>query len=63
MMKKPNSVERDLNAIRAELYEQIKDMSPSEMTAYMKAQVAPIQKKYGIRTADEMKIDELKKTL
>ncbi|MCL2659245.1 MAG: hypothetical protein FWD64_01820 [Acidobacteriaceae bacterium] len=49
MMKKPDDIEVELNAIRAELYEEIKEMSPSEMTAYMKAQVASINERYGIR--------------
>jgi len=45
----PNKVEDELNAVRVALYEEIKGLSPSEMTAYMKAQVAPLYEKYGIR--------------
>ena len=48
-MKKLNKVEKEVNAVRAALYEEIKGMSPSEMTAYMKTQVAPINEQYGIR--------------
>ena len=62
-MKKPNTIEAELNAIRAGLYEEMKDMSPSEMTAYMKAQVAPLKKKYGIRTLNETKADERRSVL
>jgi len=47
-MKKPNRVEKEINAIREALYEEIKGMSPSEMTAYMRAQVAPMYEQYGI---------------
>jgi hypothetical protein len=48
-MRKPTPVEEEINAIRVALYEEIKDMSPSEMTAYIKEQVAPLEKKFGIR--------------
>jgi len=48
-MKKQNKVEAELNAIRTALYEEIKGMSPSEMTVYMKSKVAPFHEKYGIR--------------
>jgi len=54
-MKNPGNIEKELNSIRTEIYEEIKDMSPSEMTAYMKAQVQPIKEKYGIRTENEIK--------
>ena len=57
-MKKLNNVEQELNAIRVSLYEEIKGMSPSEMTAYMTAQVTPIEKKYGIQPISEPKISE-----
>jgi len=49
-MKKQNNIETELNKIRAEFYEITKDMSPSEMNAYIKAQVAPVHKESGIRT-------------
>ena len=47
MMK--NSVEAEINAIRLQIYEETKDMSPSEYLAYIKAQTAPLHEKYGIR--------------
>ena len=55
-MTKPNNIEIELNTIRENLYEDIKGMSPSEMNAYIKAQVDPIHKKYGIHTISETKV-------
>ena len=52
---KKNNAEKELNAIRASLYEEIKDMSPSEMTAYMRAKVEPVEKKHGISTVSHAK--------
>ena len=49
-MKMNNDFETELNAIRVDLYEQTKDMSSSERVAYIKAQVAPFEKKFNIRT-------------
>jgi len=47
-MKKPNNIEKELDKIRTDIYEIIKDMSSSEKTAYMRAQVAPMYEQYGI---------------
>jgi len=60
-MKKPNRVEKEVNAIREALYEEIKDMSPSEMTAYMRAQVAPLHKRYGIHPVRQVTPDVQRK--
>ena len=49
-MKKQNDIEKELNAIRVDLYEKTRDMLPSERVAYIRAQVAPVHKKYGIHT-------------
>ena len=54
-MKKPNNIETELNAIRADFYEKTRGMSPSEINAYLKAQVAPVHQKYGIKTISEAK--------
>jgi len=62
-MKKPNRVEKEVNAIREALYEEIKGMSPSEMTAYMKAQVAPLHKRYGIHPVCQTTPDVQRKAL
>ena len=47
-MKNPNTIEKDLNAVRVSLYEETKNMSPSELTAHIKEQTEPILKKHGI---------------
>ena len=62
-MKKPNRVEKEINAIREALYEEIKGMSPSEMTAYMRAQVAPLHEQYGIYPVRQTVSDVQKKAL
>ena len=59
-MKKLNNIEKEINAIRVSLYEEIKGMSPSEMTAYMKAQIALIEKKYSINPANKLRVSEPK---
>jgi hypothetical protein len=51
-MRRPNAVEREIDAIRVKLYEEIKGMSSSEMTAYMEAKVAPFEKKFGLKFVD-----------
>ena len=48
MMKKPNTIEKEINAIRVDFYEKTKGMSPSEMNAYIKEQTEPIHKEFGI---------------
>ena len=50
---KNNSVEDELDAIRLALYEQTKDMSPSEITAYIKGQIAPTVKKYNAKSNND----------
>lgn len=50
---KRTKIETDLNAVRVALYEELKGMSPSEMTAYMKAKVAPLHAIYGLRPTTE----------
>ena len=51
--------EDELDAIRLEIYEEIKDMTPEEETAYIKAQTESIHEKYGIRPVEGMKRDKL----
>ena len=62
-MKKQNNIETDLNKIRAEFYEKTKGMSPSEMNAYIKAQVAPVHQKYGIRPVSQATPNVQRQTL
>jgi hypothetical protein len=57
-MTNQNNIERELNTIRSELYEETKDMTPSERIAYYKALAAPIRKEYDIRTVNEIKADD-----
>jgi hypothetical protein len=54
-----NTFEEELNAIRVEIYEEIKDMTPEEEVAYLKSQTAPTHEKYRIRTVSEIKEDDL----
>ena len=41
-------LEDELDAIRLELYEKTKNMTPAEETAYIRGLVAPIHKEFGI---------------
>jgi len=58
-MKKPNQVEQEINDIRLKIYEETKSMSPSELTAYIKQQLAPIRSKHNLQyvngTTDRIK--------
>ena len=62
-MKKPNRVEKEINTIRVALYEEVKGMSPSEMNAYMRTQVAPLHEQYGIRPVRQTAPDLQQKAL
>ena len=56
-MKNKNTIEDELNAIRIELYEKTKGMTPDEEVTYLKLLSAPILKEFGIRTVDQVKTD------
>jgi hypothetical protein len=56
-----NSFEEELNAIRLEIYEEIKDMTYEERAAYIKAETAPIHEKYHIRTVSRIETDTQRK--
>jgi hypothetical protein len=45
---KNNPIEKELNTIRVSLYEETKNMSPAELTAYIKEQTEPLLKQHGI---------------
>jgi hypothetical protein len=47
-MKKPNTIEAELNEIRVQYYEATKGMTPEEEIAYVRAQVEPIHKQFNI---------------
>ena len=47
-MKAYNSFEDELDAIRLAIYEEIKEMTPEEETAYFRRKTEPILKRLGI---------------
>ena len=53
--------EDELDAIRLSLYEEVKDMTPEEETAYLKAQVEPLYQEFGIRTSDLKPVNPIKR--
>jgi hypothetical protein len=48
-MKNPNTIEKELNAIRVDFYEKTKHMTSAERIAYLREQTAPVNEKYGIK--------------
>jgi len=48
-MKLTTDIEDQVDAIRDNIYEEIKDMSPSEETAYFNAQAEEAKEKYNFR--------------
>jgi len=48
-MKKLNMIEAELDAIRDKIYEEIKDMTPEEETAYFQRETADAIRQYGLR--------------
>lgn len=53
--------EDELDAIRLSLYEKVKDMTPEEEIAYLKAQVEPLYQEFGIRTSDLKPVNPIKR--
>lgn len=53
-MKSKNTIEDELNAIRVKLYEQTKDMLPEERVAFIRKQVDPTIKEFGLRTQEQL---------
>ncbi|MDR1872944.1 MAG: hypothetical protein LBS60_13670 [Deltaproteobacteria bacterium] len=47
-MIKPNTIEDELNKIRLEIYEETKDLSPSEYHEYWRKHGERIAKEFGI---------------
>ena len=62
-MKRVNTFEDDLDEIRVNLYEQVKDMTIDERVVYLKSLAAPILKEYGLRTVNQIKADEQKEAV
>ena len=57
-MRRTDTFKEELDEIRVKLYEEIKDMTPEEHVAYIKALTAPILKEYGLRTVNQIIADE-----
>ena len=53
-MKKPNTIEAELNVTRLKLYEETKGMTPEEEIAYLKEKAASVHAKYNIRTVSRL---------
>ena len=51
-----DSLEEELNTIRLQLYEEIKDMTPEEKVAYIHAKTAPIIRRYGLKMSNRKPI-------
>ncbi|MCL2143438.1 MAG: hypothetical protein FWH44_04190 [Methanomassiliicoccaceae archaeon] len=49
MERKIDSIEREIDEIRLRIYEETKDMTPSELTEYYRKSGEATAKKYGIR--------------
>jgi len=45
-----NPIEDEIDTIRIELYEEMKDMTTSERVAYMKASIAPLMRQYNLKS-------------
>ena len=52
-----DTFEDELDAIRLAMSEEMKDMTPEEEVAYIKALSAPVLKEFGLRTVDHVKTD------
>ncbi|MDR3331972.1 MAG: hypothetical protein LBT08_05025 [Synergistaceae bacterium] len=57
-MKRPNTIEAELNATREKLYEQTKDMTRGERVTYFKSLAAAVHKEHGLHTLNEIRTDE-----
>ena len=49
-MKKPNTIEAELDSIRLKLYEKTKDMTTNERVAFFNDSADRALEKYGIKT-------------
>ena len=59
-MKKPNTIEAELNVIRLKLYEETQGMTPEEEIAYLKEKVAPVHAKYNICTVSRVEMANIR---
>jgi hypothetical protein len=51
MTKTNNPIEDEIDAIRDQIYEEIKDMSPAEETEYFRRETEAVIKQYSFRVA------------
>jgi len=56
-MIKEDETMRELHEIRLKIYEQIKDMTPEEETAWYKMRTEPVMKEFGIKCSDSFVAD------
>ena len=57
-MKRANTIEDELDEIRAKLYEETKGMTAEEHVVYIKSLAAPVLKEYSLRTLNQIKAEE-----
>ena len=48
-MKKPNTIEDEIDAIRLQLYEETKHMTPEQHAEHVKRNTADVIKQYGMK--------------
>jgi hypothetical protein len=48
-MKTSDTIEREINQIRLQIYERTKDMTPAQLTEYYKKSGEASSKKYGFK--------------
>ena len=53
MTKQPNTIEKDLNKIRIQLYEMDKNLSPAERVKRAKERTMEYEKRYGIKAVSK----------
>ncbi|GHV39020.1 hypothetical protein AGMMS49546_10370 [Spirochaetia bacterium] len=61
-MKQKISVEDEVDAIRDKIYEQIKDMSPTEEIAYFHDNAVAVCKEFGIKIYSDAELDKSEST-
>jgi hypothetical protein len=53
-MRVNSAIEDEIDRIRAEIYEETKDMSPAELTEYYKRNTEELVKQYGFTIIDHV---------
>ena len=52
-VKKPNTIEKDINEIRLAIYEKTKNMTPQQLTEYYRKSGEKSAKKYGFKLVEK----------